>query len=254
MLCQVSRPVLPVVILTAVAVFCGGPAHAGRFMTIVEAETFAPGEGELVQAGSLTRLEDGTATQSEGSWQIGLEYGLLPRLQVGLALPAWTVVSGEQGTETDFDGTALWGVWNLVPPADGSLGLSLAASVSRCAAETSGEYGLVLERSGGALALVANLSFAHCHPHDPGQESGDHLLARGGVSRDLGHGFALALEGEWLADRFGSLGYRAESFNWGPALLWEGGRAWVLGGALLDPDPLAEQRGAAWQVQAGVPF
>ncbi len=52
------------------------PAQAGRFISLMEAETFTPGLGEVVQVGNWQREKIGESEMSATNIQLGMEFGL----------------------------------------------------------------------------------------------------------------------------------------------------------------------------------
>jgi len=97
-----------------VVLFSCGPASAGRFVNLAETATFPRGDGEVVQVTAFSTCNNPSCQVDALEFQIGVEYGLVDRLQVGFALPnVVTSWAGDHQT-TEVGGTALWGLYNFV--------------------------------------------------------------------------------------------------------------------------------------------
>jgi len=89
-----------------VALFFCSPASAGRFVNLAETATFPRGEGEVVQVTAFSTCNNPSCQVDALEFQVGVEYGLVDRLQVGFALPnVVTSWAGDHQT-TEVGGTA----------------------------------------------------------------------------------------------------------------------------------------------------
>lgn len=230
------------------------PAQAGRFISLMEAETFAPGLGEVVQIGNWQREKVGDNEMSATNIQLGMEFGLGSRFHVGMALPALSDLRGTGHRNTKLGGTSLWGVYNFSCPTSTSIGVSGSVGVIECDENIASEIHLILEKPWKSFVTVMNLTAGRAWMRDTSENDHEFLTTRLGVSKDLGRSVSLAVEGEYYLSFHGDIDHHTDEKNIGSSLMWGGKKVWVLSGLLFDLNPQSSIQGPALQFQAGIPF
>jgi len=229
-------------------------AQAGRFIALSEAETFAPGVGEVIQVGNWQREKVGEDEMTIINMQLGIEFGLASRFHVGMALPAYSDLRGANFRNTKFGGMSMWGLYNFFLPTSQNLGISGGMILTEGDESLAMEANLVLEKSWEPVVVVMNIIAGHGWMRKVDVEDHGFLIGRLGASRDLGRSFSLAIETEWCFHHRGGIRYHSDEMKMGSSLVWNAGPLWVLGGLLFDAHSKSDLQGPALQLQAGVPF
>jgi hypothetical protein len=230
------------------------PAHAGRFIALLEAETLEPGVGEVIQVGNWQREKIGEDEISAISMQVGMEFGLASRLHVGMALPAFSDLRSTNIRNTRFGGMSMWGIYNFSNPSDQNLGVSGGMMMTECEENLVMELNLILEKSWDPFVLVMNLTAGHCWVREVDADDHVFLTSRLGISRDIGQSVSLGLESEVILEPGGQLNDNISGIKMGPSVVWNGKSLWVLGGLLFDMHSGSDLMGPSLQLQAGIPF
>lgn len=237
-----------------VSLLLAGPALAGRFVNITETATFPKGEGEVVQATSFSICTDGSCPVEVLELQIGAEYGLFNRFQLGFALPNVATVWGEDRKTTEIDGTSFWGLYNLIDPEAAGWGLALAAIYGQGDEFQTGELALLAEKPLGDWILVYNgivgRSWARIEKlgHADAQS---HSL---GASYQLTGSIYLGVETDWFLENDPERGWESLGRYLGPNISVETGPLWVTAGAhfAFGPGDIIPEQ--VFQAQIGLPF
>lgn len=230
------------------------PAQAGRFIGLIEAETFAPGVGEVIQVSNWQRENTGGEETSATNMQVGIEFGLASRLHVGMALPAFSDLRSTNYRNTGFGGMSMWGIYNFSQPSEQNLGISGGLMMTECEENLAVEYSLILEKSMAPFVVVMNLTAGHCWMRLEDAEDHGFVTGRLGISRDIGQSVSLGLESAWHTPLGGNMDHPFSEIQAGPSLVWNGKPLWVLAGLLFDVHSDSDLMGPALQLQAGVPF
>ncbi|RKY53561.1 MAG: hypothetical protein DRP93_06400 [Candidatus Neomarinimicrobiota bacterium] len=230
------------------------PAQAGRFISLMEAETFAPGLGEVVLVGNWQREKIGESEMSATNIQLGMEFGLGSRFHVGMALPAFSNLRGTDHRTTKLEGTSLWGIYNFSRPTRTSFGISGSVGVIECDENITSEIHLILEKPWKTFVTVMNLTLGRAWMRDTSEDDHKFFAGRLGLSKDLGRSVSLAVEGEYCLSFHGDIDHHMDEKRIGSSLMWSGEKVWVLSGLLFDLNPQSSVQGPALQFQTGIPF
>lgn len=229
-------------------------AQAGRFIGLIEAETFAPGVGEVIQVGNWQREKVGEDKMSATNIQLAMEFGLASRFHVGMALPAFSDLRGAGHRNTKFGGTSLWGVYNFSRPTNTNLGISCCVGMIECNENLALELHLILEKAWESLVFVMNLTAGRVWMHEVSADDHEFLIGRLGASQNLGRSFSLAVEVESCLKHQDDTNHHSDEVKIGSSVVWNGEKVWVLSGLVFDTYSESNVQGAALQFQAGIPF
>ena len=251
------RGVFPFVVGLVLLSF-GNPAFAGRFVNLAETATFPRGEGELVQVTAFSTCNGSSCRTDALEFQVGVEYGLIDRLQVGFALPnvvtSWT---GDHQT-TEVGGTALWGLFNFVDPAEKGWGLSLAAIAGESPVDRRGEMVLVVEKPLETLIgdwiVVYNGSVGRSWARIDEFGTSEGMTHSLGISYQATNSFFIGLEGDWHLDHADGSRWETVGRHLGPNLSVEAGPLWITAAAhfALGSDDFVPSQ--VFQTHVGLPF
>ncbi len=247
------RSIIPL-IAGLVVLFSCGPATAGRFINLTETATFSRGEGEVVQATAFSTGCDRASLDYALEFQIGVEYGLLDRLQVGFALPnvatSWT---RDQRT-TEVGGTNLWGLYNFVDLEEKGWGLSCAAIFGESPIDRRGELALLVEKPLGDWIVVYNGTVGRSWARISEFGASEAMTHSLGTSYQATNSLYLGLEGDWYLEHVAGSPWETAGRYLGPNLSVEAGRLWITAAAHFAVGPGSFIPNQVFQVQVGLPF
>ncbi len=245
--------VFPFVVGLVLMSFCG-TASAGRFVNLAETATFPRGEGEVVQVTAFSTC-NGTACRVDAlEFQVGVEYGLIDHLQVGFALPNVVTSWTQDQRTTEVGGTALWGFFNFVDPADKGWGLSLAAIAAESPVDRRGEMVLLVEKPLGDWIFVYNGSVGRSWARIDEFGSTEGMTHSLGMSFQVTNSIFLGLEGDWHLDHGDGSRWETAGRHLGPNLSVETGPLWITAAAHFAFGPGDFAPGQVFQTQVGLPF
>jgi hypothetical protein len=231
-----------------------GSASAGRFVNISETATFPKGEGEVVQASAFSTWKDQSCRKEALDLQVGVEYGLFQRFQVGFALPQVATVWSQEGQFTEVGGTTMWGLFNFVDPEAQGWGLSLAAIVGENPNDRGGELALLAEKPLGDWIVVYNGIVGRTWARIVEFGKTDAMSHRLGASFQATGSLYLGVEADWVLVNDGGSSWETAGRYVGPNLSVETGPLWITAAAhfAFGPGEIIPEQ--VYQAHVGLPF
>lgn len=242
---------ISVVLILLVAV---EPALAGRFVSIVETATFAPGEGELIQASTFSTFSGGPCREEALDLQLGVEYGLLHGIQVGFALPNVATVWTQETKSTKVGGTAMWGLFNLINPEAVGWGLTLAAIYGQSDDARTGELALLAEKPLGNWTVVYNGTVGRSWARIQEFGETDGMSHRLGTSYQMTGAVYLGIEGDWILENGPETSWETAGRYLGPNVSVEAGPLWITAAAHFAVGSEEIIPETVFHAQVGFPF
>jgi len=151
----------------------------------------------VVQATAFSSFTGGPHRENALELQVGVEYGLLHRLQVGFALPNVATVWTQNEKTTKVGGTAMWGLFNLIDPESAGWGLSFAAIYGQGDDDRAGELVLLAEKPLGDWIIVYNGVFGRSWARVEEFGETDAMFHGLGASYQVSGSVFLGIEAHW---------------------------------------------------------
>jgi hypothetical protein len=243
-----------VVSVTLMVLAGADSASAGRFVSITETATFSRGEGEVVQATAFSSFTGGPHRENALELQVGVEYGLLHRFQVGFALPNVATVWTQNEKTTKVGGTAMWGLFNLIDPESAGWGLSFAAIYGQGDDDRSGELALLAEKPLGDWIIVYNGVFGRSWARIEEFGETDAMFHGLGASYQVSGSVFLGIEAHWHMENSDGSSWETAGRHLGPNLSVETGPLWITAAAHFAFGPGDNNPEKVFQTQVGLPF
>ena len=234
--------------------FICGPASAGRFVNLAETATFPRGEGEVVQVTAFSTCNNQSCQVDALEFQVGVEYGLVDRLQVGFALPNVVTSWTEDHQTTEVGGTALWGLFNFVDPDQKGWGLSLAAIAGESPFDRRAELALIAEKPLGDWIVVYNGSVGRSWARIDAIGTSEGMTHSLGMSYQLTDTIYLGLEGDLHFDHSDGSRWETVGRHLGPNISVETGPLWITAAAHFAVGPNDFNPKQIFQTHVGLPF
>ena len=223
-------------------------------MNLAETATFPRGEGEVVQVTAFGTCINPSCQMDALEFQVGVEYGLIDRLQVGFALPnvvtSWTA----DHQTTEVGGTALWGLYNFVDPETKGWGLSFAAIAGESPSDRRGELALIIEKPIGDCIVVYNGSVGRSWARVDEFGTSEGMTHSLGMSYQATGSIYLGLEGDWHLDHSDGSRWETVGRHLGPNISMETGPLWITAAAhfAVGSDDFNPEQ--VFQTHVGLPF
>lgn len=227
-------------------------AMAGRFVNLTETAAFPRSEGEVVQAAAFSTCSGRPCRDDILEFQAGIEYGLLPRFQVGFALPSVAVSWSDESQSTRVGGTSFWGLYNFIDPEEKGWGLSGAILLAEDSGERMGEAALLAEKQLGPWVAVYNGVAGRAWARVPADGSADSMAHSLGASYQATGSLFLGLEGNLYLTR--DDGWKNAGRYLGPNISLDTGRLWITASAQFTVGPGEIIPDQVIQAQVGLPF
>ncbi len=231
-----------------------GSALAGRFVNITETATFPRGEGEVVQATAFSKCRDQACANEALEFQVGVEYGLLDRLQVGFSLPQVATVWAEGTKSTAVGGTLVWGLYNFIDTESRGWGLSGVIIYAEGQEERGADLALLAEKPLGNWIVVYNAVGGRTWAGVDDFGRADAMSHSLGASYQVSGSLFLGVEGDWFLEDTPDTSWTTAGRFVGPNLSVTAGPLWVTAAAHFSVGSPEVSPDRIFQAQVGLPF